>query len=342
MKIKETAALCRQIAYLLGAGISPDDALAILAEDAQSPSAGERLLRMAEKTGAGAPLCQVMEEEEVFPAYMVKMTRVAQETGTLEGVMNSLADYYEQESALARAIRNAVTYPLAMVFMLLTVLLILLTRVMPVFEDVYRQMGTQLSALTRTAVQLGAGVTIALMALILFLAAAAGVLYRISGRKDPISLAERILSVLKEKNKISSLLDKRRFASILSSVLAGGMGPEKAVELSLDVVHHRRIREKLQRLRRDLEEGVSFYEGLREADLFSALDLQMIKVGSRSGKTEQVFRELAAGYEAEADEALEGMIGRLEPTVVVILAILTGLILLAVMMPLVGIMTAIG
>jgi type IV pilus assembly protein PilC len=68
----------------------------------------------------------------------------------------------------------------------------------------------------------------------------------------------------------------------------------------------------------------------------------MVKVGSHSGKTDQVFRELAAGYETEADEVLEGIIARFEPTMVVVLALVVGLILLAVMMPLVGIMAAIG
>jgi type IV pilus assembly protein PilC len=96
------------------------------------------------------------------------------------------------------------------------------------------------------------------------------------------------------------------------------------------------------RLQRSLGEGLSFYESLRQSDLLSSLDLQMVKVGTHSGKTDQVFRELAAGYETEADEVLEGIISRFEPTMVVVLALVVGLILLAVMMPLVGIMAAIG
>ena len=342
MKTKEVAAFCRQIAYLLGAGIPPDGAMIILAEDAESPAEQEKLGRMAEKASAGQPLHRTMEEEGDFPVYVVKMARVAQETGTLESVMNSLADYYERENSLAKTIRNAVTYPLVMVFMLLTVLFILLTRVMPIFEGVYQQLGTQLSPITKTAVQLGTVVTGFLMGLILLLAIAVGVFYWISGRKDSAGFAERILSFLKEKNRISSLLAKRRFSSILANVLSAGLDPEKAVELSLEVIHHRRTREKLLRLQRNLAEGLSFYESLRQADLLSSLDLQMVKVGSHSGKTDQVFRELAAGYETEADEVLEGIIARFEPTMVVVLALVVGLILLAVMMPLVGIMAAIG
>ena len=92
MKTKEVAAFCRQIAYLLGAGIPPDGAMIILAEDAESPAEQEKLGRMAEKASAGQPLHRTMEEEGDFPVYVVKMARVAQETGTLESVMNSLAD----------------------------------------------------------------------------------------------------------------------------------------------------------------------------------------------------------------------------------------------------------
>ena len=95
-------------------------------------------------------------------------------------------------------------------------------------------------------------------------------------------------------------------------------------------------------VKKELEKGNSLYEALKVARIFSGLDLQMIKVGNRSGKLDTIFRDLSVKYEIEIDNSIDNMIAKFEPTMVIILAVIVGLILLEVMMPLVGVMAAIG
>jgi len=313
-----------------------------MAEDVSSPPDKKLLVTLSEKGGSGVSLSTALEEAGEFPPYVVKMARIGQETGTLEAVMSSLSDYYDKENTLARTIKNAVTYPMVMVFMLVAVLFIILTRVMPVFEGVYRQLGTEISPVTQTAVAIGSLITgVALGALIL-LGGIGFILFLFSRKTGNMKFAEGALRMLKEKSAVSEILSRRRVAAILSATLESGLDGEKALDMCGDMINHKKTHEKILQGKMHYDNGASLYEALKKAEVFSGLDIQMIKVGSRSGNLDKVFKELSLKFEAEVDEAVDKAIGRFEPTLIVVLAVMVGLILLAVMMPLAGIMASIG
>lgn len=342
MRAKELSSFCMQIAFLLGAGISIDAALLVLAEDAERQGDKELLTGMSEDVELGMPLADAMNKTGQFPDYLIQMTRVGQQTGNLEIVMESLSLYYEKENSLAQTIKNALTYPLIMVTMLMVVLFVLLTKVMPVFEEVYKQLGAQLSPVTRSAVQIGtifSGTAIAAILLLLLLAA--GVM--VSSRKGQGRLwTENLLQVIKEKSGIAGILGKRRLSAVLAISLKSGLEIEAGMGLAVGLVSQKKLQDKLLICKEQVEMGESLYESLKRADIFTGLDMQMIKVGVHSGKADAIFDKLAKKYEEEVDTAIDNMILRFEPTMVVILASIVGLILLSVMMPLVGIMASIG
>lgn len=342
MKTKELSSFCMQISFLLEAGISIDGGLSILAEDAETQGEKNMLIQMSEDVELGEPLATAMRKTNQFPEYLVEMTEIGQETGTLEVVMKSLAQYYEKESMLADTIRNAVTYPLIMVLMLMIVLFVLLTKVMPIFEDVYKQLGVELSPITKNAVQLGtvlsgaAIVAIALLGLVTIGVAIS------SRRGHNLQWTEQMLENLKEKSSIAITLAKRRITTVLAISIKSGLKIESGMEMALKLVSQKKIKENLQGCKEEMEMGTSIYEALKETKIFTGMDMQMIKVGSRSGKSDIVFEELSKKYENEVDSAIDNFIARFEPTMVVVLAIVVGLILLSVMMPLVGIMASMG
>jgi len=91
-----------------------------------------------------------------------------------------------------------------------------------------------------------------------------------------------------------------------------------------------------------LQEGTSYFEAMKQTGLFSGFHVQMIKVGTRSGRLDEVMSEISEDYEQQADASIDNMIARLEPTMVAVLAIVVGLILLSVMLPLAGVLAGIG
>ncbi|MBE6033106.1 MAG: type II secretion system F family protein [Clostridiales bacterium] len=342
MKAKELSSFCMQISFLLGAGIPIDAGLSVLAEDAEGQSEKNMLLQMSEDVESGISLAAAMRKTALFPEYLTEMAQVGQETGTLETVMKSLAQYYEKEHLLAQTIKNAVTYPLIMVSMLMIVLFVLLTKVMPIFEEVYNQLGAQLSPITKNAVQIGTILSgAAIFAIILFVFISIGVV--ISSKKGyKVMWAEKLLENLKERSSVAITLSKRRITAVLAIAIKSGIDMEAGMDMAIKLISQKEIRNKLLEGKEKMELGGSMYDALKETQIFTGMDMQMIKVGNRSGKSDSVFEELSKKYEDEVDTAIDNLIMRFEPTMVVVLAVIVGLILLSVMMPLVGIMASIG
>ncbi len=342
MKANELSSFCMQIAFLLEAGISIDAGLAVLAEDADNQTEKNMLLQMSEDVELGASLAVAIRKTGLFPEYLIEMAHIGQDTGTLDTVMRSLAQYYEKESILAQTIKNAVTYPLIMVSMLMVVLFVLLTKVMPIFEEVYQQLGAQLSPITKHAVQIGTILSGTAIGAILFLVLISAGIVISSKRGHKMVWAEHLLESVKEKSSIAITLAKRRIAAVLAISIKSGLEIDAGMEMAIKLISQKKIQEKLQNCKKQMELGTPLYDALKETGIFKGMDMQMIKVGSRSGKSDAVFDELSKKYEGEVDLVIDSLIARFEPTMVVVLAIIVGLILLSVMMPLVGIMASIG
>ena len=292
----ELSAFCLQISLLLEAAVPLEEGLAIMAEDAASQGEKDMLLYMAEGVELGDPFFKVMEDTGVFPAYVVRMAKLGQQTGTMDQMMKSLSDYYEKEYRLLRAIKNAVTYPVMMVVMLLVVLFVLFSKVMPVFNKVYEQLGAQMPPVAASAMRLGGW------------------------------LSGGALIV----------------GAVLALTLKSGMELEKGMDLAKELVENESVAVRIGKCSEQLQVGESYYQAMKDTGLFSGFYVQMIKVGTRSGHLDSVMDEISQDYEEMADTAIDDMIARFEPTIVAVLAVSVGLVLLSVMLPLVGVLSAIG
>lgn len=339
---QELSAFCLQISLLIGAGIPLDEGLSIMAEDAVSQQERELLTRMAEDVELGEPFYMVLEKTESFPPYVVKMAKLGQQTGTMDQMMESLSVYYEKEYFLLRSIKNAVTYPVIMIVMLLVVLFVLFSKVMPIFEDVYVQLGAQISPVAQTAISLGRIFSGAALLLAAVAALATAGIYIASRFGKKIQVVEKALDFVKRNSRIALAVANRRFTSVLALTLKSGLELEKGMDLAADLVENSKVEEQIKKCSVELEEGAGYYQAMKDTALFSGFHIQMIKVGNRSGHLDSVMEEISKNYEQQADTAIDDMIARFEPTIVAVLAIAVGLVLLSVMLPLVGILSSIG
>ncbi len=339
---RELSAFCLQISLLLRAAIPLDEGLSVMAEDAADEEEKKILLHMSEEVELGSPFSVVLEQVGSYPSYVIRMAKLGEETGTLDQMMASLSEYYEKEYILMKSIKNAVTYPVIMIFMLLVVLFVLFTKVMPIFESVYEQLGARLSPVSIAATRLGGIFSgVALIAGVL-LAAAAFVIWLMGRGGKKIQAAQRMMDRFKRKSRIALAVANRRFTSVLALTLHSGLELEKGMELAAELVENPAVEEKIKACGEELETGTDYYSAMKNTGLFGGFHIQMIKVGVRSGRLDEVMEEISRSCVEEADTALDNMVNRLEPTMVAVLAVAVGLILLSVMLPLVGVLSAIG
>ena len=137
----EVAGFCEQLAMILKAGIYLGEGLDMMAQDNARTEDQQTLTQLKEELERSGALAPALEAAEIFPAYMVQMVRLGEETGRLEEVMDTLAGHYTREQEIQDGIRTAVAYPALMLGMVVVIVGVLLTQVMPIFQQVFAQLG---------------------------------------------------------------------------------------------------------------------------------------------------------------------------------------------------------
>ena len=334
---------CIQLALTLRSGISALEGLSLMLEDTPEGD-GRKLLEQVihelEQTGS---LSRALEAAEAFPAYLCSMTELGEQAGRLDDVMEALAAHYRREESLSRNLRSAVAYPLVMLGMMIAVMAVLLVKVMPVFRQVYEQLGAQMTGFPGAVLKLGGalGNYSAVFLVLAFLAAAACVFlfFTEKGRQLSGSLFNRSIFTrrLAEKTACS------RFAAAMHLSLNSGLDVDQSLEMTEQLVEHPKVRAQIQDIRRSVASGEeTFAEAVARTRIFTGAFARMLAAGFRAGSLDEVMKQISLQYEDEIEEQIDRILGRLEPTLVAVLSVAVGLILLSVMLPLLGIMINIG
>lgn len=335
----ELSSFCGQMALILKAGISVPEGLTILLGDADSADEQEILKKLLEDMQETASFCHALTETGVFPAYLLHMVEIGEETGTLDDVMESLQSHYEREDAVRNSIRSAVTYPMIMTGMMAVVVLVLLVKVMPVFNRVFIQLGTEMTGFSRILMQAGTAISRYSAVFIGILILLAGLIVygtrTDAGRKQFRKLGQRIAFTRVIYEKIAAC----RFASGMALTLSSGLNPERSMELVSALNDDPVFREKLEMCQQKINEGKELSDALVESGMFTGVYARMASIGSRTGSMDLVMDEIARRYQDEIDTRMNNLLAVLEPTLVVLLSLIVGAILLSVMLPLMGIMS---
>lgn len=339
---QELAAFCDQIAMVLNAGISPMEGVSIMLEDTQSAEGKEILKIISEKCDEGDSFYDSVEATNVFPKYALDMIKIGEQSGKLEEVMRSLSFHYNREENIARGIKNAVTYPLLIVAMMLIVILVLIIKVLPIFNDVFKQLGTEMTGFSATLLNIGTAISnyaILFIILVAVIVAAYFIFAKTSWGKKKMA---RFLSKFFATRKLYEKIASGRFASGLALTMSAGLDMEESLNMVESLVDNSALQAKIAKCREMMQDGYSLSDGLCDTEIFSNMYSRMITVGFKTGSVDQVLKKIADGYEEEVDERISNMISVLEPTLVIILSVVVCLILLSVMLPLMAVMSSIG
>lgn len=335
----EIAAFCSQMAMVLQAGISSLEGIAILREEAESQEDEKILTVIYDTLSDTGQLSSALEAPGIFPPYFLRMCRIGEQSGQLDKVMHSLASFYEREAGIAESVRNAVTYPMVMLLMMLAVVAVLVTRVLPVFNQVFAQLGSEMNLASQGLMEFGSFLNrYGLVFIIILLTLAALVLYLTRTRRGQAVLSS-LGGRLPFARKYSDLTSSCRFAGGLSLLLSSGFSPEESISMASDLTEGERFRKKLELCRQEMADGRDLSEACTHAGIFTGVYGRMILVAQKTGTLDEVMQKIAARCEDELDSRLSGLLSVLEPSLVAILSVITGVILLSVMLPLMGILS---
>lgn len=338
----ELSGFCAQMAMILKAGIPAREGLAILKQDARNPAARELLESMIAPMDEGVPFSQSLRRSEAFPKYLTDMVEIGEQSGRLDDVLESLTDYYEREQSIAASVRSAVTYPVIMLAMMMLVIAVLSIKVLPIFAQVFSELGAQVSAFAQGVLKLGGTLGAVSAGLVALLAVLAVVLLMLRASATGRRALTRFFALFPLTRRLSAKIASGRFAGAMSLMLSSGMDADRALEMAGLLVDHPAVAARIEDGRRRIGEGAPFSEAVAQSGVFSGIFAQMISVGFRTGTVDAVMKKLADRTEEEIDAELSALVGIVEPTLVSVLSVAVGMILLSVILPLMGIMSSIG
>lgn len=332
---------CEQFSILLHSGISCAEGLQLMLEDShvqRSKDFFAQLLTDFEQNGSFA---QTLKDSGYFPDSMISYINIGEETGCLDEVLKSLADHYEQEIEISENIKSAITYPLLMLGMMGAVIVILLVKVLPVFRQVFQQMGLEMNNFSNGLLNAGSIISrysaVLLILILVILAGFAALFFTEKGRLYLRQLSGK-LPYIKE---IAISTDYARLTQAIAMGIHSGLDHIVTLEMAQNLLSQTAIKEKTARACKLLEDGVLFEDALSESGLFEGLNARLIIVGLRAGEADEVMNKLAKRYREASLTVTGNIISIVEPTIVIVFSLLVGLVLLSVMMPLLGILSEI-
>lgn len=339
----ELSYFCTQISMILKSGMLISDGIDWMYTDIEEGNVKDSLGLLKEDLSNKLPLHEAMERSGYFPSYIVYMSQIGNETGRLEDVMSSLSEYYDRETFIKSKIRNSLFYP-AMLFIMMTfVITLLVTKIFPIFETMFEELGGQLFD-NHSFMSFSSGIMMGKIVLgLVFVIVAAMVLIYIAFKTEKGATAiYKFINIFPLTKSIMNKITAYRFASAMSLLLSSGMNVENSINMLLDIVDEPGLKDKIEQCSKSIASGEDFLESVSKLSLFSSMHLQMLSMGQRTGEMDVVMKKLTDLYENEADQSISNAVSLVEPILVGVLCLVIGFIMISVMLPLMNIMHSIG
>ncbi len=339
------SAFCGSVATMLSAGVQTEEAVHLLTENREGSYFKDVCDKTCAELVAGSGLADAMDATGAFPAYAVNMVRVGEASGRTDRVLRSLSSYYGAESRMFAKLQSSVGYPAAMLSVMAVVLAFTVVVILPVFQNVYADIAGSLTSGSFSSVSASLAIGWIAFAVVLAAALAALVLAaRVrseAGRIKVIKLFEKLPAT----HDALYQLALSRFTGALSAFVASGVHDERAIEQAAKTLDHAELAEKVEAARAsmaDTDNPRSLAQAISENQVFEPVYSRMLLVGTRSGSTDEVLSSLSDVFFDDAAARVDAVLDVVEPLLAVFLTIAVSATLIAVMMPLVGIMGSIG
>lgn len=342
VKVKDLAIMSRQLATMVGAGLSLLRALNIVAEQTESKPLAKILTDVRDDVETGISLSDSMQKHPAdFPPIMINMVRAGEIGGFLDGALESIADSFEADVKLRGTIKSALSYPMIVLIMTVFSVAAMLIFIVPVFKTMFSNLGGTLPLPTQMLVVLSEQMVWLAPAIVV-----AGLGFSLWWRKNKNSLeVRRVVDPLKLKlpvfGPLMTKLAVARFSRNFSAMISSGVPILQALRIVGESSGNWVMESALNEVAESVRQGESIAGPLAKSPAFPAMVTQMIAVGEDAGALEQMLVKIADFYDAEVQATTEQLTALIEPLMVAFLGIVVGGMIVALYLPIFNIFTLI-
>jgi len=340
--LKDLSIFCRQFATMINAGVSLVRCLDVLEQQTSNVGLKEIIRDIQAEVEGGATLSKAMAKyPKVFSELAVGLVRAGEVGGVLDDTLERLAVFLEKDLELRQKIKSAMTYPILVLIVAVGIVSFLVMFILPKFMALFLELGMEESdfpAPTRLLMNIS---NFALHKWYLMIGIVVGLWIAI-GRIKTTKTGKRFFDALTLKipdfGPLNHKIAVSRFARTLSTLLSSGVPILQAFETVAGTVANDVIADAILLSRASIREGDTIADPLAESKMFPPMVVQMITIGEETGQLDSMLEKVAIFYEREVDSAVESLTAAIEPIMIVVLGFIVGFIVIAMFLPLIGVM----
>ncbi|MCK5065698.1 MAG: type II secretion system F family protein [Candidatus Fermentibacteraceae bacterium] len=343
IKDKDLATFTRQFAVMINAGLPLVKCLQILSGQQENRIFADAIEEVTADVEKGGTLADSLgKHKKIFSDLYVNMVAAGEQGGILDTILNRLSTHLEKSSALKSKIKSAMMYPLVVLIVVVVVVMALLLFVIPIFEQMFADMGGELPAPTRIVVGLSRFVQeYILFILIGIVALITG--YRLYYRTKN---GEKVIDAVKLKMPIFGILLRKmsiaRFTRTLGTLISSGVSILDGLSITSKTSGNRVVADAIMEARGSISGGENISNPLEASGGFPGMVTQMIAVGEETGGLDTMLLKVADFYEEEVDTSVAGLTSTLEPILIVVLGVIVGGIVIAMYLPIFDLIGTVG
>lgn len=326
---------CRQMYTVTKAGIPLTRGIRGLAASVRHEHFREVLNDVAEKLETGMSLSRAMRQHpKVFDSLFVSMINVGESSGKLDEIFRQIGFYLERDEETRKRVKSAMRYPSFVLIALVIAFVVINIYVIPPFAKMFSKFGAELPIVTQGLIATSNAFTIYWpVMLIVLVVLVGGAIYYLRTEQGAYLWGGKKLRL----PIIGSLIERAsmaRYARSFSLMLSAGVPITQSLSLCAAAIDNPFLSSKIQQIRQGVERGETLLRTHLQAELFTPLVLQMISVGEESGQVDNLLRDVAEFYEREVDYDLKTLTDRIEPLLIIVLAVFITLLALGIFLPL--------
>jgi len=331
----DIAMVSRQLATMLSAGVPLVQSMAIVADGHEKPKVRELLSSINNDIQSGVPVADALRpHREYFDDLYCDLVAVGEQSGSLDQVYDRIATYKEKTEALKSKIKKAMLYPISVIVVAFAVTMVLLIFVVPQFEAIFSSFGAELPAFTQIVLNISEVVQ-AYWYIIIGAIFLSGYSFKkahfnsesLRNKTDIFLLKIPIIGPILKKSCIA------RFSRTLATTFTAGVPLLEGLNSSAGASGNYIYRRAILSARREVESGLMLNIAMRTSNIFPNMLIQMIMIGEESGSIDDMLNKVANIYEAEVDDAVDGLTTLIEPLIMVVIGGIVGSLIIAMYLP---------
>lgn len=331
---RDMSVFCRQFSSILRAGVSVVKALEMLGAQTENKNLKAAVIEVQSSVEKGSTLSDAMRmKKDVFPDLLISMVSAGEASGSLETAIDRMAIQFEKDAKIKSMVKKAMMYPMVLLVVAVGVMLLMITYVIPQFEDMFNSIDSELPVYTRAVLWLGDFITGKWWLLILIIVAIVFA-YRTykktdTGRHqiDKIKLKIPVFGMLATKTACA------RFSRTLSTLLKSGMSMMDALDIVADTMENVIYKDALVKARSGVALGFELSQQLEATGLFPPMVVHMASIGEETGNMEEMLTNVANYYDEEVEVATQQVTALMEPIIIVVMAVMVAVLVLCIYGP---------